>query len=303
MKIDESPAHADQRRSTSYVITGASTGIGHATVRYLLARGATVFGSVRTSTDADRLQTEFGPRFLPLIFDVTDAAGIQQSAQRVAEKLASKRLAGLVNNAGIAVVGPSSHIPIERLRLQLEVNLIGQMTVTQAFLPALGIDPNRAGPPGRIVNISSVCGKIASPFMGPYCASKFGLEGLSDCLRRELSLFGIKVILIEPGAVVTPIWGKAEGRVLADYPGTPYQSQLERFASQAMQEAETGFRPEKVAELIWRALDSPRPRARYALVPRPWIEWILPRMIPTPWLDEGMRRYFGFPAPSGSIEH
>jgi NAD(P)-dependent dehydrogenase (short-subunit alcohol dehydrogenase family) len=255
-----------------------------------------VFGSVRTSADADRLQNEFGPKFRPLIFDVTNAPAIQRAALEVEERLAGNRLAGLLNNAGMAVVGPSSHIPVERLRLQLEVNLIGQMTVTQAFLPALGTDRNRAGPPGRIVNISSVCGKIASPFMGPYCASKFGLEALSDCLRRELSLFGIKVIVIEPGAVVTPIWGKAEGRVLADYPGTPYQAQLERFAGQAMKDAEIGFQPEKVAELIWRALTTLRPRARYAIVPRPWIEWILPRMIPTSWLDEGMRQYFGFPA-------
>jgi NAD(P)-dependent dehydrogenase (short-subunit alcohol dehydrogenase family) len=293
MKTGES-AHMEQRHRSSYVVTGVSTGIGYATVRHLLTRGVTVFGSVRTPMDADRLRSEFGPRFLPLIFDVRDTAAIQQAAFGVEERLAGNRLAGLVNNAGMAVVGPSSHIPVERLRLQLEVNLIGQMTVTQAFLPALGIDRNRTGSPGRIVNISSVCGKIASPFMGPYCASKFGLEALSDCLRRELSLFGIDVILIEPGAVVTPIWGKAEGRVLADYPGTPYQAQLERFAGQAMKEAETGFQPEKVAELIWRALNSPRPRARYAIVPRPWIEWILPRMIPTSWLDEGMRRYFGF---------
>jgi NAD(P)-dependent dehydrogenase (short-subunit alcohol dehydrogenase family) len=299
MKTDESAAHADQRHRPSYVITGVSTGIGYATVRYLLDQGVTVFGSVRTSADADRLQNEFGPKFRPLIFDVTDAAAIQRAALEVEERLAGNRLAGLLNNAGMAVVGPSSHIPVERLRLQLEVNLIGQMTVTQAFLPALGTDRNRAGPPGRIVNLSSVCGKIASPFMGPYCASKFGLEALSDCLRRELSLFGIKVIVIEPGAVVTPIWGKAEGRVLADYPGTPYQAQLERFAGQAMKEAETGFQPEKVAELIWRALTTPRPRARYAIVPRPWIEWILPRMIPTSWLDEGMRQYFGFPATPG----
>src|SRR5258708_8149271 len=149
----------------------------------------------------------------------------------------------------------------------------------------LGSEPNRVAEPGRVVNISSIHGKLAMPFAGAYAASKFGLEGYSDSLRRELMLFGIKVILIEPGAVVTPIWDKAEGVVVQQFPNTPYDRSLRLFAEQAMKEAKTGFTPEKVGELIWRVLTAPRPRARYAIVPHRLFEWGIPRRLPTEFMD------------------
>jgi NAD(P)-dependent dehydrogenase (short-subunit alcohol dehydrogenase family) len=194
----------------SVVVTGASTGIGWGCVKILIGAGYRVFGSVRKQADADRLQAEFGPNFTPLIFDVTDQAAVQRGAAVVEKALGGETLLGLVNNAGIAVAGPLLYIGIDELRQQLEVNLIAQLTVTQAFAPLLGADTSRKGEPGRIVMMSSIGGKNAFPFMGPYSASKFGLEGLSESLRRELMVFGIDVIMIRPGAVRTPIWDKAD---------------------------------------------------------------------------------------------
>src|SRR5580704_11168350 len=168
------------------VITGVSTGIGHASVKVLIDRGYKVFGSVRNSEDAGRLQAEFGDLFVPLLFDVTDEPAVQAEAERVNQMLGSATLDGLVNNAGIEVAGPLAYLPTAQFRHQLEVNLLGPFVVTKAFLPLLGADPARKGTPGRIVNISSASGKIAGPFTGAYAASKFGLEGYSESLRREL---------------------------------------------------------------------------------------------------------------------
>ena len=192
------------------VITGVSTGIGHASAKTLIEGGFRVFGSVRNRADADRLQQEFGEMFVPLLFDVTDEAAVQGEAAKVGEQLGTETLDGLVNNAGIEVAGPLPYLPTDQFRHQLEVNLVGPFIVTKAFLPLLGADPARNGKPGRVVNISSVSGKIAGPFSGAYAASKFGLEGFSESLRRELFLFGIDVIIIGPGAVVTPIWQKSD---------------------------------------------------------------------------------------------
>jgi NAD(P)-dependent dehydrogenase (short-subunit alcohol dehydrogenase family) len=274
------------------VITGASTGIGLAACRVLIRRGFRVFGSVRTQADADRLRDQLGIRYVPLIFDVTDPHSVNQVAAEVKKTLGEQRLFGLVNNAGIAVLGPLAYLPLERFRLQLEVNLLGVHTVTQAFLPLLGTESSRAGKPGRVVNISSISGRLAMPFAGAYAASKFGLEGYSDSLRRELMLFGIKVILIEPRAVVTPIWDKAERVLVQQFPNTPYDRSLGVFVRQVMREAETGFPSEKIGELIWRTLTTPRPRARYTILPHRLVEWSIPRRLPTEFLDYCIAKLF-----------
>src|SRR5271165_3413624 len=201
----------------SVVVTGASTGIGWGTVKVLAEKGCHVFGSVRKQSDADRLRKEFGSRFTPLLMDVTDDDAVRQAAALVAEALGRETLAGLVNNAGIAVPGPLLHLKAEEYRHQLEVNLIAPLVVTQAFAPLLGTDRSRQGQPGRIVNISSVGGKLGAPFLGAYVASKHGLEGMSQSLRRELLLYGIDVIVIGPGSVATPIWDKAEADDFSRY--------------------------------------------------------------------------------------
>jgi NAD(P)-dependent dehydrogenase (short-subunit alcohol dehydrogenase family) len=204
----------------SVVITGASTGIGWATAKLLIDRGFRVFGSVRQQADADRLRSEFGANFTPLLFDVTDEAAVLSAAREVRAALGGETLAGLVNNAGIAVPGPLLELPIEQFRRQMDINVIGPILAVQAFGPLLGSDPELKGPKGRIVMVSSVAGKSGNPLSSAYAASKHAVEGLSESLRRELMLFGIDVIIIAPGAVKTPIWGKASaGRDSAPHSG------------------------------------------------------------------------------------
>jgi NAD(P)-dependent dehydrogenase (short-subunit alcohol dehydrogenase family) len=207
----------------SVVITGASTGIGWASAKLLLDRGFRVFGSVRKQADAERLSREFGANFTPLLFDVTDAAAVLSAARLVGDALNGETLAGLVNNAGIAVAGPLLELSPDEFRRQMEVNVIGPIIVMQAFAPLLGADPSLRGKKGRIVMISSLAGRNGNPFTSAYSASKHALEGLSESLRRELMLFGIDVIIIiAPGAVKTPIWSKAEEIDIASYQDSPY---------------------------------------------------------------------------------
>src|SRR3954462_2581924 len=213
----------------SVVVTGASTGIGWAIAKLLVGRGYRVFGSVRKQEDADRLTGEFGTTFTPLLFDVTDEAAVLAAARKVREALGGETLAGLVNNAGVAVAGPVLELPVDDFRRQMEINVIGPVIATQAFGPLLGADPSLKGPKGRIVMISSVAGKNGNPLLSPYSTSKHAIEGLSESLRREFMLFGIDVIVIGPGAVKTPIWGKAEEIDISAYRQSPYFSVLERL--------------------------------------------------------------------------
>src|ERR1700729_3653114 len=212
----------------SVVITGASTGIGFAAAKLLLARGFRVFGSVRKQADADRLTSEFGANFIPLVFDVTDEAAVLAAAREVRAALNGETLTGLVNNAGIAVAGPLLEISADQFRRQMEVNVIGPVIATQAFGPLLGSDPSLKGPKGRIVMISSVAGKNGNPLTAPYTASKHAIEGLSESLRREMMLFGIDVIIVAPGAVKTPIWSKADEIDVSGYRNSPFFPALER---------------------------------------------------------------------------
>ena len=203
----------------SIVITGVSAGIGYATTTELLRRGYHVFGSVRKQADADRLQDEFGPSFTPLLFDITDHAAISKAVQQVAVAVHDKGLEVLINNAGILVPGPLMLMPLPDFRAQFDVNVLGLLDVTQQFLPLLGARQDPPFAPGRIVNVGSVSGKIAYPFMGAYAATKHALEALSDSLRRELMLYGVDVILIESGTTRTPIVEKVN-RQMQKYRGT-----------------------------------------------------------------------------------
>src|SRR5262245_13383183 len=166
------------------VVTGVSTGIGWGTAKILIQKGFRVFGSVRKTQDAERLQKEFGENFVPLIFDVTDEPAVQAAAQHVREQLSGETLFGLVNNAGIAVPAPLIHQATDDFRHQIEVNLISVLIVTKAFVPLLGSDRSLRGKPGRIINISSVGGKRGGPFLGAYVASKHGLEGFWEIFGR-----------------------------------------------------------------------------------------------------------------------
>ena len=278
----------------SIVVTGVSTGIGWGVTKVCIQNGLRVFGSVRKTQDAERLKTEFGEAFIPLIFDVTDEKNVHAAARQVREQLNGETLFGLVNNAGIAVPAPLMHQPIDDFRRQMEVNLIGQLIVTQAFLPLLGADRSLKGKPGRIINMSSSSGKRGSPFVGAYVASKYALEGLSESLRMELMLYGIDVIVVGPGVVITPIWDKGEKEDISLYKDTEYGRFAERFQKYMVQHGKKGYPPEKVGEVVLHALTTSRPRVRYAVVPNALTHWIIPMLLPARLKDKIIARNLGF---------
>lgn len=250
----------------SVVITGVSTGIGYAAAEAMLRHGFRVFGSVRKTEDGERVKEALGENFHPLLFDVTDTAAVHAAAAEVRAQLNGETLAGLVNNAGIAVSGPLLDVPEADYRWQLEVNVVGPFTVSQAFAPLLGVDDSLAGEPGRIVNISSVSGIRAMPFLGPYSASKFALEGYSESLRRELMLYGIDVIVIGPGPVKTAIWDKADDIDMEPYRDSDYLPILERFRKVFLAQGRDGYPAERLGNLIHHALTCSKPKVRYAAV-------------------------------------
>ena len=282
----------------SVVVTGASTGIGHATAKLLLDKGFRVFGSVRKQADADRLKSEFGANFTPLIFDVTDEPAVLAAAREVRTALNGEKLAGLVNNAGIAVPGPVLHLAADEFRRQMDVNVIGPIIATQAFGPMLGVDKSLKGPPGRIVMISSVSGKSGGPLTSAYSASKHAIEGFSESLRRELMLFGIDVIIIAPGPVKTPIWSKGqEAADLSRYQNSPYLPALER-ASAYMHELEAiGLPAETIAERVYDALTLPNPKVRYHIAPDK-LRYLLGTLLPKRTVDRIIARRLGLLPPA-----
>jgi hypothetical protein len=281
----------------SVVITGASTGIGWAAAKLLLDRGFRVFGSVRKPADADRLRGEFGANFTPLLFDVTDEAAVLAAAREVRAALAGETLAGLVNNAGIAVAGPVLELPADQFRLQMEVNVIGPIISTQAFGPLLGSDPTLKGPKGRIVMISSVAGRSGNPLASAYSASKHAIEGLSESLRREMMLFGIDVIIVAPGAVKTPIWSKADEVDISPYRNSPFFPALEKIRKFMAQLGETGLPAEKIAEVIATALTSAAPKVRYQISPDP-MRHLMMAVLPKRMIDRVIARRLGLMPPA-----
>jgi NAD(P)-dependent dehydrogenase (short-subunit alcohol dehydrogenase family) len=240
------------------VVTGASSGIGKATARVLAQRGLDVLAGVRKDSDAERVGA-LHDRVSPVKLDVTDAASVAALPGAVGDA----PLAGLVNNAGISVSGPLEFVPLDEWRHQLEVNVIGQVAVTQALLPAL----RRAR--GRIVNIGSVGGRVAVPLLSPYNASKFAMEGITDSLRRELRPLGVHVAIVEPGAIATRIWEKGTAAADEMLAGAPpeaeaiYGETIAAVRVQAEKATREAIPPEEVAEAVAHALTAKRPRTRY----------------------------------------
>ena len=267
------------------VVTGASKGIGRAITLYLAQQGFQVFAGVRNGTDGDALVTAGGTGVTPLLIDVTDQAQVAAAAETVRLAVGDVGLAGLVNNAGVAVAAPLEFIPLEELRNQLEVNVIGQIGVAQALLPLLRIAK------GRIINISSMGGRIAGPWLGPYHASKFALEALTDSLRQELAPWGIEVVSIEPGAIVTPIWETSLARarrLLDQLPAQAhelYDKPMAQRIAIAEKNASVGIPPERVAAVVATALTAPRPKTRYPVGPDARIAVNLIARLPDRWRD------------------
>jgi hypothetical protein len=284
--------------SKDVVVTGVSTGIGWATAKVLISKGFRVFGSVRKQTDADRLQREFGNGYVPLLMDIADADAVHQAAQKVGSMIGDGNLVGLVNNAGIVVSGPLLYLRPSEYRRQLEVNMISPLVVIQAFAPLLGTDKKRQGPTGRVVNMSSTTAKVVIPLLGAYSSSKAGLEGMSDALRRELMLFGIDLVIIEPGTVNTPMYDKGEKEDLGEFKQTEYWEAVQNFQKFIVAEARNnGLPAERLGEAVHVALTTEKPKARYAVVPQRFKNWTLPRLLPVRMLDAAIAKQMGFKKP------
>ena len=245
----------------SVLITGASSGIGEATALRLARAGWRVFAGVRADADGDRLRAAAGERLEPVTIDVTGPTTIAA----VAEALVDQPLDGLVNNAGTALAMPLEFLPLDQLRRQLEVNLVGHVAVTQALLP------NLRWARGRIVNVGSIAGRSSLPFLSAYAASKHALEAVTDALRVELRPFGIAVTVIEPGTIATSIWRKGGQRfekLAADMPmelGVLYGPRMEAFREAAAAAGRRAEPADKVAIVVERALTTERPKARYVV--------------------------------------
>jgi len=282
----------------SVVITGASTGIGWATAKLLLDKGFRVFGSVRKQADADRLSSEFGANFTPLLFDVTDEGAVLSAARDVRAALNGETLAGLVNNAGIAVPGPVLELSADEFRRQMDVNVVGPIIATQAFGPLLGSDASLRGPKGRIVMISSVAGRNGNPLTPAYCASKHAIEGLSESLRRELMLFGIDVVIIAPGAVRTPIWSKGQDSFdISKYKNSPYLPSLQKVTAYMQHLDSIGLPAEKIADVVYTALTVPNPKVRYQVTPDP-MRHLVTSVLPKRMVDKIIARRAGLMLPA-----
>jgi NAD(P)-dependent dehydrogenase (short-subunit alcohol dehydrogenase family) len=279
----------------SVVITGASTGIGRATALRLAQGGHRVFAGVRKDSDGENLVRAATGRLDPVIIDVADASSIEAAVKLVGDGLAADGLNGLVNNAGIAVSGPLEYLPIDDLRKQLEVNVIGQIAVTQAFLPLI-----RKGR-GRIVNIGSVAGRAPSaPLLGPYAASKMAMEALTDSLRTELMRWNIPVSIVEPGAIATPIWDKSGGDFdhltsgMTDEAAQRYGRLIETGRKIAAAQGRKGSPPEKVAAAVEHALTSARPKTRYLIGRDAWGRAHIETLLPDKVRDKVVARFLRY---------
>ncbi|MDX2162989.1 MAG: SDR family oxidoreductase [bacterium] len=272
------------------LVTGAAKGIGRATAVYLAERGMTVFAGVRTAKDGDALRAQ-SPRMHPLILDIANPEHIAAAAETIRTQVGERGLDGLVNNAGIAVAAPLEFVPLDDFRWQIEINLTAQLALTQALLPCL-----RAARASRIINVTSVGGRIAGRMMGPYHASKFAFEALTDTLRQELRPWGIHAIAIEPGAIATPMWEsgtQTAGALIAKMPPqamTLYGQIIDRMRESAPGNMVTGAPPEKVAAVIYKALTHPRPRTRYTVGTDALIGDRVLRLLPDRLRDSIMAR-------------
>ena len=270
------------------VVTGVSTGIGHGLAHALCREGYKVFGTLRDPGQVEGLRTGCGGNFVPLLLDVTDSDAIARAAATVEAEVGPHGLFGLVNNAGICDPGPLSVQSKDRFAKHFEVNVTGTLSMCQAFLPMLRRCD--AGRPGRIVNMSSMSGKIAYPFLGAYAASKHALEALSDSLRRELLVYGVDVIVIEPGSIDTPIWDKS-AHISTSFADSDY-APLFQYVNLA--DNRKNAQPvSAVADKVITALTARRPRARYALPDKWLLYWMLPRLLPDRILDRLIDRALG----------
>ncbi len=277
------------------VITGASSGIGAACARHLDQLGFTVWAGVRRQADGDALVRVASPRLRVVMLDVTDPISVAEAGRTIAEETSGSGLAALVNKAGISVAGPRELLPLADLRMQFEVNVIGALAVTQALLPSLRLAR------GRIINISSIAGLAATPFLGAYCGSKFALEAMSDALRLELAPWGMTVSLIEPGAIQSQIWQRATmsaTRTLGEVAPESlalYAQPLDRMQKVIAGAAARAIPADVVARTVAHALTASRPRTRYLVGHDARFRALLKRILPDRAQDRLLAWFMGIP--------
>lgn len=247
------------------LITGVSSGIGFSIAETLLQKGYFVFGTVRIEKDAVVLMQKYKNSFHPLIVDITDYKAIENSFETVKNVVGDNGLSALVNNSGVVISGILKHIDIQDFEYQFKVNVFGLLKMTQTFLPLLGASLNTKFNAGKIILINSISGLFTSPFIVPYCASKYATESVADGLRRELSMYGVKVVSINPGAVKTPIWNKELNKEKA-FKGTDYE-QFEAYShSQIEFSRENGIEPVIIAKTVQEILKGKKGKPNYILM-------------------------------------
>ena len=269
-------------KSRTILITGVSSGIGYGMAKEFISRDYKVFGSVRKEEDVQRLKSELGEKFIPLIIDVTNQSLINKAAEKVHSYLEGNGLGGLINNSGISIPGPVEYLDINRAAYSFDVNVLGVLRVTKAFLPLMGTQNDHPVLPGRILNISSVSGKISAPYLAAYTGTKHALEGISHCLRKELLPFGIDVVIIGPGQVQTPIWDKES---LDEFQDTKYISSMMKFFTYLVYKGKQGMTSAECSRRIADIFETEKPKTRYAIVQNKFKDWILPLLLPDRVVD------------------
>ena len=267
------------------VITGVSSGIGKSIALELLKGEYFVIGTVRNQADAEDLYKKYQDKFTHVECDLEKPDSIKEACEQIKNLVGTNILYGLINNSGIAIGGPIMHQSIEEIKTQFEINLFGLISMTQLLLPLLGASMRPSETPGRIINMSSTNGKISFPYIGAYSATKFALEAISDALRYELNIYGIKVVLIEPGIIKTRIWDKAEEADITQYKDSDYFENLNDFKNEFVKIGKEGLEPETVSSVVKKALETSSPKTRYVITNKYFSEWLLPRILPDKFLD------------------
>ncbi len=273
------------------VITGASTGIGYSLCKEFLNHGCRVFGSVRKEEDADRLKKDFGENFHALLFDVTDEKAVKKGAEEVKNTLGDEGLDLLINNAGMAVGGLVTDLEVDDFRRQFEVNLFGLIRVTKAFLPMLGAVADYDKKPGKIMNISSVSGSFGFPFMAPYTASKFALEGFTESFRREMLRYGIDVIKIAPGPVKTPIWEKSQSQAKKEI-NPDFKQAYKRVMRSMEKSVENALESDELARRVYKVYRNKKPKTRYVWLTDKFIRYTIPKCLPPRMVDNFIKKLY-----------
>ncbi len=272
------------------LITGASSGIGYATVALFRAAGWKVIATVRTTSDVMRLTADFGPDVSPIIADVTDEKSLKAAADKVCALVSSGSLDAIICNAGVAYAAPLMCLPLDRLDALYQINVRGVLATLQSFFPLMQLDKvKRRGQKNiRIILLSSVSGRFSYPFLGAYAASKYALEAIGDSLRREMRPYPVDVVLIEPGPIQTPLWGKvAKASDISQCSDTAWKKPLERFRDFAQQCETQGLSSESVARLILKTTMARKPKARY-VIGASLLSGFAIRFLPTSWIDWGV---------------